>query len=175
MRIANTVSDSIVDGPGLRFTVFTQGCPHRCPGCHNPDTHDPAGGQEAAVDELAEKLLSNPLTDGLTLSGGEPFCQAEECAKLAAAAREKGLNVWTYTGYTYERLISGEVPGAMDLLAQTDVLVDGPFVKAQKSYAALFRGSTNQRLIDVPRSLAAGRAVLWERPDPLAHFVRPES
>ena len=175
MRIANTVSDSIVDGPGLRFTVFTQGCPHRCPGCHNPDTHDPAGGREAAVEELAEKLLSNPLTDGLTLSGGEPFCQAEECAKLAAAAREKGLNVWTYTGYTYERLISGEVPGAMDLLAQTDVLVDGPFVEAQKSYAALFRGSTNQRLIDVPRSLAAGQVVLWERPDPLAHFVRPES
>ena len=175
MRIANTVSDSIVDGPGLRFTVFTQGCPHRCPGCHNPDTHDPAGGQEAAVDGLAEKLLSNPLTDGLTLSGGEPFCQAEECAKLAAAAREKGLNVWTYTGYTYERLISGEVPGAMDLLAQTDVLVDGPFVEAQKSYAALFRGSTNQRLIVVPRSLAAGQVVLWERPDPLAHFVRPES
>ena len=146
MRIANTVSDSIVDGPGLRFTVFTQGCPHRCPGCHNPDTHDPAGGREAA-----------------------------ECARLAAIAREKGLNVWVYTGYTYERLIAGEVPGAMELLAQTDVLVDGPFVEAQKSYAALFRGSTNQRLIDVPRSLAAGQVVPWERPDPLAHFVRPES
>ena len=175
MRIANTVSDSIVDGPGLRFTVFTQGCPHRCPGCHNPDTHDPAGGREAAVEELAEKLLSNPLTDGLTLSGGEPFCQAAECARLAAIAREKGLNVWVYTGYTYERLIAGEVPGAMELLAQTDVLVDGPFVEAQKSYAALFRGSANQRLIDVPRSLAAGQVVLWERHDPLAHFVRPES
>ena len=175
MRIANTVSDSIVDGPGLRFTVFTQGCPHRCPGCHNPDPHDPVGGHEAAVEELAEKLLSNPLTDGLTLSGGEPFCQAAECARLAAIAREKGLNVWVYTGYTYERLIAGEVPGAMERLAQTDVLVDGPFVEAQKSYAALFRGSTNQRLIDVPRSLAAGQVVLWERPDPLAHFVRPES
>ena len=175
MRIANTVSDSIVDGPGLRFTVFTQGCPHRCPGCHNPDTHDPAGGREAAVEELAEKLLSNPLTDGLTLSGGEPFCQAAECARLAAIAREKGLNVWVYTGYTYERLIAGEVPGAMELLAQADVLVDGPFVEARKSYAALFRGSTNQRIIDVPRSLAAGQVVLWERPDPLAHFVRPES
>ena len=175
MRIASTVSDSIVDGPGLRFTVFTQGCPHRCPGCHNPDTHDPAGGREAAVEELAEKLLSNPLTDGLTLSGGEPFCQAAECARLAAIAREKGLNVWVYTGYTYERLIAGEVPGAMELLAQTDVLVDGPFVEAQKSYAALFRGSANQRLIDVPRSLAAGQVVLWERHDPLAHFVRPES
>ena len=175
MRIANTVSDSIVDGPGLRFTVFTQGCPHRCPGCHNPDTHDPAGGHEAAVEELAEQMASNPLTDGLTLSGGEPFRQAAECARLAAIARERGLNVWVYTGYTYERLLSGEVPDAMALLAQADVLVDGPFVEAEKSYAALFRGSTNQRLIDVKRSLAAGRTVLWERPDPLAQFVRPES
>ena len=175
MRIANTVSDSIVDGPGLRFTVFTQGCPHHCPGCHNPETHDPAGGREVSVAELEEEMGKNPLIDGLTLSGGDPFCQAAECADLARLAHEKGLNVWTYTGYTYERLIAGEVPGAMDLLAQTDVLVDGPFVEARKSYAALFRGSTNQRLIDVPRSLAAGQVVLWERPDPLAHFVRPES
>ena len=157
MRIANTVSDSIVDGPGLRFTVFTQGCPHRCPGCHNPE------------------LSGNPLTDGLTLSGGEPFCQAAECAALARIARERGLNVWAYTGYTYKRLLAGEVPDALALLEQVDVLVDGPFVEAEKSYAALFRGSANQRLIDVPKSLAAGAVVLWERPDPLAHFTRPES
>ena len=102
MRIANTVSDSIVDGPGLRFTVFTQGCPHRCPGCHNPGTHDPAGGREVSVAELAAELAAelsgNPLTDGLTLSGGEPFCQAAECAALARIARERGLNVWAYTG-----------------------------------------------------------------------------
>ena len=146
MRIANTVSDSIVDGPGLRFTVFTQGCPHHCPGCHNPGTHDPAGGREAA-----------------------------ECAALARIAWERGLNVWAYTGYTYERLLAGEVPDALALLEQVDVLVDGPFVEAEKSYAALFRGSANQRLIDVPKSLAAGAVVLWERPDPLAHFTRPES
>ena len=175
MRIANTVSDSIVDGPGLRFTVFTQGCPHRCPGCHNPETHDPAGGREASVAELTAQLLSNPLTDGLTLSGGEPFCQPEECAALARIAREKGLNVWVYTGYTYERLRSGAVPGAPALLEQADVLVDGPFLLERKSYAALFRGSSNQRLIDVAASRAAGRVVLWQRPDPLAHFVRPES
>ena len=86
MRLANTVSDSIVDGPGLRFTVFTQGCPHRCPGCHNPGTHDPAGGREVSVAELAAELSGNPLTDGLTLSGGEPFCQAAECAALARIA-----------------------------------------------------------------------------------------
>ena len=175
MRIANTVSDSIVDGPGLRFTVFTQGCPHHCPGCHNPETHDPAGGREVSVEELAEEMGKNPLTDGLTLSGGDPFCQAAECAALARLAHEKGLNVWTYTGYTYERLLEGDLPGALELLEQTDVLVDGPFLLAEKSYEALFRGSANQRLIDVKQSKAAGHVVLWTRPDPLAHFVRPES
>ena len=175
MRIASTVSDSIVDGPDLRFTVFTQGCPHRCPGCHNPETHDPAGGREVSLEELAEQMGKNPLTDGLTLSGGEPFCQGAACAALARLARERGLNVWVYTGYTYERLLEGELPGALDLLEQTDVLVDGPFLLAQKSYQALFRGSTNQRLIDVKKSRAAGHTVLWSRPDPLAHFARPES
>ena len=94
---------------------------------------------------------------------------------LARIARERGLNVWAYTGYTYKRLLAGEVPDALALLEQVDVLVDGPFVEAEKSYAALFRGSANQRLIDVPKSLAAGAVVLWERPDPLAHFTRPES
>lgn len=175
MRIANTVSDSIVDGPGLRFTVFTQGCPHHCPGCHNPDTHAPAGGREVTVAELARQIMANPLTDGLTLSGGEPFLQAEDCAALARLARERGLNVWTYTGYTYERLLEGDLPGALALLEQTDVLVDGPFLLAEKSYEALFRGSANQRLIDVKKSRAAGRVVLWSRPDPLAHFTVPES
>ena len=168
MRIANTVSDSIVDGPGLRFTVFTQGCPHRCPGCHNPGTHDPAGGREVSVAELAAELSGNPLTDGLTLSGGEPFCQAAECAALARIAWERGLNVWAYTGYTYERLLAGEVPDALALLEQVDVLVDGPFVEAEKSYAALFRGSANQRLISANSCYhfqiadAAGRAVVVE-------------
>ena len=175
MRIANVVSDSIVDGPGLRFTVFTQGCPHHCPGGQNPDTHDPAGGREATVEELAEQMLSNPLTDGLTLSGGEPFDQAGECAALAARAKEHGLNVWAYTGYRYETLLEQGKPDVLALLEQVDVLVDGPFVEKLKSYDALFRGSTNQRLIDVPKSLASGAVVLWSRPDPLAHFTRPES
>lgn len=175
MRIANTVTDSIVDGPGLRFTVFTQGCPHNCPGCHNPETHDPAGGREAAVEELAAALLDNPLTGGLTLSGGEPFLQAAECARLARIAREKGLNVWAYTGYTYEWLREEGDPARLELLDTVDVLVDGPFLLAEKSYDALFRGSANQRLIDVPRSRREGRAVLWTRPDPLACFTAPES
>jgi anaerobic ribonucleoside-triphosphate reductase activating protein len=175
MRIANTISDSIVDGPGLRFTVFTQGCPHRCPGCHNPETHEVAGGREVPLEELIARMGSNPLTQGLTLSGGDPFLQAEECARLARAAHGMGLNVWSYTGYTYERLLELEDPGQLALLEETDVLVDGPFVLAFKSYAAKFRGSTNQRLIDMKKTRAAGQVVLWQSENPLARFIRPES
>ena len=175
MRIANTIQDSIVDGPGLRFTVFTQGCPHRCPGCHNPETHDPAGGREVTVEELAARMASNPSTGGLTLSGGDPFLQAAECAELARLAHGQGRDVWTYTGYTYEQLLAEGDPARLALLEETDVLVDGPFVEGLKSYAALFRGSTNQRLIDLNRTRARGEVVLWERLDPLAHFSVPES
>lgn len=99
MRIANTVNDSIVDGHGLRFTIFTQGCPHHCPGCHNPDTHDPAGGREVSLEELIAEMGRNPLIEGVTFSGGEPFAQAADCAALAQAAHARGLNVWTYSGY----------------------------------------------------------------------------
>ena len=175
MRIASTVSDSIVDGPGLRFTVFTQGCPHHCPGCHNPETHDVHGGTQRDVEEIAAAMGKNPLTQGLTLSGGEPFLQAADCAVLARAAKNLGWNVWTYTGYRYEDLLAADRPDWQALLAETDVLVDGPFVEKLKSYDALFRGSTNQRLIDLPATRRQGKVVLWTRPDPLAHFTRPES
>ncbi len=175
MRIANWISDSIVDGPGLRLTVFTQGCPHRCPGCHNPETWDPAGGREVPLEELEALLAGNPLLQGLTLSGGEPFLQAGDCATLARRARRRGLDVWTYTGYRYEDLAEAGRADWEALLAATDVLVDGPFLQAQKSYAALFRGSDNQRLIDLRQTRAAGQVVLWTRPDPLRHFTVPES
>ena len=175
MRIANWISDSIVDGPGRRLTVFTQGCPHRCPGCHNPETWDPAGGREVPLEELEALLAGNPLLQGLTLSGGEPFLQAGDCASLARRARRRGLDVWTYTGYRYEDLAEAGRADWEALLAATDVLVDGPFLQAQKSYAALFRGSDNQRLIDLRQTRAAGQVVLWTRPDPLRHFTVPES
>lgn len=175
MRVADLMSDSIVDGPGLRLTVFTQGCPHRCPGCHNPETHDPAGGREVPLAELEAAMDKNPLLRGLTLSGGEPFLQAEDCAALAQAAHRRGLDVWTYTGYPYEDLAAAGRDGFDALLAATDVLVDGPFIQARKSYAALFRGSDNQRLIDLKKTRETGRLVLWTRPDPLAHFTVPES
>ena len=161
MKIAGTVQDSIVDGPGFRFTLFTQGCPHECPGCHNPQTHNFGGGEEISTDEIIKKLLSNPLTDGITFSGGEPFEQAADCAVIAAAARENGLNVWCYSGYTFEELIekSRHDKGVMELLKLTDVLVDGRFILEEKSYNVPWRGSKNQRLIDVKKSLEAGGAV----------------
>lgn len=175
MRIANTMSGSIVDGPGLRFTVFTQGCRHNCPGCHNPQTHDFEGGYDVTVDELAEKLFSDPLTEGLTLSGGDPMEQAGECAELAKKAHERGLNVWTYTGYTYEQLLKEGDPARLALLENTDVLVDGPFLLAEKSYEARFRGSRNQRLIDLNAARKNGKLALWQQEDGLSHFTRPES
>lgn len=147
MRIHHTLHDSIVDGPGLRYVVFTQGCLHRCPGCHNPDTHDPAGGKEVSVEEIIEDMCSNPLTDGLTLTGGEPFLQAEDCAKIARAAREKGLNVWCYSGWTLEAL--REMPEARALLREIDVLVDGPYLQEQRSLTLRWRGSENQRILEL--------------------------
>ena len=163
MRIFGLVQDSIVDGPGFRFSCFVQGCPHRCPGCHNPESHDPQGGKEMTVEEVEAELLKNPLTDGLTLSGGEPFAQAEDCLALARAAHEHGLNVWSYSGWTFERLRDEGSEAQRALLAELDVLVDGPFLLEQRTLSLPWRGSRNQRVIDVPASLAAGEAVL--RPD----------
>ena len=164
MKIAGTVQYSIVDGPGFRFTLFTQGCPHKCPGCHNPQTHDFSGGEELSTDEIIKKLLSNPLTDGITFSGGEPFEQASDCAVIAAAARQHGLNVWCYSGYTFEELLekSRVDSGVMELLKLTDVLVDGKFILEEKSYNVPWRGSRNQRLIDVKKSLEQQSAVTLE-------------
>jgi anaerobic ribonucleoside-triphosphate reductase activating protein len=161
MRIAGLVQDSIVDGPGLRFTVFTQGCPHHCAGCHNPETHDPDGGSEMTTEEIIDQMGSNPLTDGLTLSGGEPFLQAGDCAKIAKAAKDNSLNVWAYTGYTFEKLLELAVtrPEIKKLLELIDVLVDGPFELAERSLAIKWRGSKNQRLLDVRRSLTEGKAI----------------
>ena len=161
MRIANTVSDSIVDGPGLRFTVFTQGCPHRCPGCHNPGTHDPAGGREVSVAELAAELSGNPLTDGLTLSGGEPFCQAAALLPLAQYVKAAGLELAAYTGYCWEELTALPDPAVRQLMELCDVLIDGPFVLAQRNLDLRFRGSANQRILNCRASLAAG-APVWE-------------
>lgn len=162
IRVNGIVNDSIVDGPGLRLAVFTQGCPHACPGCHNPDTHDVLGGRLTKTEAILERLKKNPLLSGLTLSGGEPFLQPEACLMLAKGARALGLNVWIYSGYTYEALM--KKPEARELLAACDVLVDGPFVLAQRSLDLQFCGSRNQRLVDLKKSAEQGSVVLWEMP-----------
>lgn len=154
IRIAGLVNDSIVDGPGFRFTIFTQGCPHHCAGCHNPQTHDFQGGSNMDTDEIVSRFKKNPLLDGITLSGGEPFCQSEACAELAREARALGLNVWCYSGYTFEALVSGKDEWKT-LLQELDVLIDGPFVLEERSLECRFRGSRNQRVIDVQASLKA--------------------
>ena len=124
MRVAGLVNDSIVDGPGFRFAIFAQGCPHACPGCHNPQTHDFAGGQDMDTDEIIARFRANPLLDGITLTGGDPFCQPRPCAALARAAHESGLTVWAYTGYLYEETLRD--PEMRALLREVDVLIDGP-------------------------------------------------
>jgi len=160
MRIYGLVQDSIVDGPGFRFACFVQGCPHHCPGCHNPDSHDPAGGHEMTVEEVAKAMLSNPLTDGLTLSGGEPFDQAEDCLRLARIAHENGLNVWSYSGYTLDYLLEKGTEAQKSLLRELDVLIDGPFVLEERSLSLPWRGSPNQRVLDMPATLSAGAPVI---------------
>lgn len=160
-RLAGVVNDSIVDGPGLRLAVFAQGCPHHCPECHNPQSHDFDGGEWGDTAEILRIAEDNCLLDGITLTGGEPFCQPEACAELARGAHELGLNVWVYTGYLFENLLNG-TDAQRELLKNADVLVDGPFLIAQKSMDVRFRGSKNQRLIDVQKSLNAGHAVELE-------------
>ena len=161
LQLAGVIRESIVDGPGIRFVVFAQGCPHRCPGCHNPATHDPAGGYAGDTETLLREFRKNPLLAGVTLSGGEPFLQAAPLAGLAREIHALGKSVVTYTGYTIERLLAGleEHPGWEELLRQTDILIDGPFLEAQKSLNLRFRGSRNQRAIDPAASLREGRAV----------------
>lgn len=159
MRIAGIANDSIVDGPGLRFTVFAQGCPHHCPGCHNPSTHDPMGGYEEDAQAIIAKMLRNPLLSGVTLSGGEPFMQSVACLEIAKAAHEANLNVWAYTGYTWEYLMQENDHDRMALLREVDVLVDGPYIADKRSLELDFCGSSNQRLIDVQQSLLQGKVI----------------
>ncbi|MHC1787197.1 MAG: anaerobic ribonucleoside-triphosphate reductase activating protein [Christensenellales bacterium] len=158
-RLSGIANDSIVDGPGLRLTVFFQGCPYGCPGCHNPQTHDPLGGREADTAEIIALMDRNPLLDGLTLSGGEPLMQPAAALALAEAAKGRGLTVWLYSGSTYEEIKGRRDADVGALLALCDVLVDGPFVLREKSLELLFRGSRNQRLIDLARTRAEGRIV----------------
>ena len=158
-------SDSIVDGEGIRTVIWTQGCSHNCPGCHNPNTHSFDDGYLLDIKEVEDMVDELDGQDGVTFSGGDPFYQPEACAIIAKYIRKRGLNVWCYTGFLYETLIelSKKNSKIMDFLKEIDVLVDGPFLLEQKSYDAIFRGSTNQRIINVKKSLKDKKVVLVDK------------
>ena len=165
IRLAGVVPESIVDGPGYRLAVFVQGCPHACPGCHNPKTHDFAGGYLGNTDDIIARLGKNPLVRGVTLTGGEPMMQAGAMQEIAQAAKEKGMNVWCYTGYTLEALLAQKQEAQMRLLEYVDVLVDGPYMAHERSLDLLYCGSKNQRLIDMNATRAAGEIRLYMPPE----------
>ena len=164
IRIFGLTEDSIVDGPGLRLAVFAQGCARTCEGCHNPGSKPLDGGTLMRTEQILAKLRANPLQAGVTLSGGEPFLQPEACRALAEGARALGKSVWIYTGYTWEELLEARDPAHIALLEACDVLVDGLFVLEERTMELPFRGSRNQRLIDVRASLDAGEIVPHEIP-----------
>ena len=169
LRLAGVVRESIVDGPGIRFTVFAQGCPHHCKGCHNEGTHDFNGGVETEIDKILGEIDKNPLLSGVTFSGGEPFCQAEGFSALACEIKNRGLHLVTFSGYTYEELLlmsamsepKGEA--VRTLLGLTDLLIDGRFELALRDLTLCFRGSQNQRLIDMNKTRETGKIVLDDK------------
>ncbi len=160
IRIAGAVKESIVDGPGIRYVIFTQGCPLHCKGCHNPQAQPLNGGIDVKLSVLYDEFKDNPLIKGVTFSGGEPFIQASNLAVFAKFLRAKNYSIWSYSGFIYEKLVAD--PIYRRLIDQIDVLVDGPFVLAKKSLELDYRGSSNQRIIDVKKSLEAKHAVLLE-------------
>ena len=150
-----------MDGPGLRYVIFTQGCPHHCPGCHNPQTHDFQGGKDADTDQILEQIFDNPLTSGVTFSGGEPFVQADALVPLAEVIKARGKHLMIYTGYLLEELQAMDRPGVRRLLELADILVDGPYIEEQRDLTLQYRGSANQRVIDLNKSRERGEIILY--------------
>ncbi len=146
LRLHGVALESIVDGPGLRHVIFTQGCPHACPGCHNPDSHDLLGGYLQDTDSLLQDILQNPLLSGVTFSGGEPFLQAKPLCSLAKTLKEHRMHIAIYTGYMLEILQKNTDPAIATLLDYADMLIDGPYVAKLFHEDLLFRGSSNQRI-----------------------------
>lgn len=158
IRVAGLVPESFVDGEGIRFAIFMQGCLRNCEGCHNPNTHALDGGRLIETQEIIAAIKKNSLLDGITLTGGEPLLQIAAANELALAAKNFGLNVWCYTGYIFEELPAESAP----LLKNVDVLIDGPFIESQRDLNLQFRGSRNQRIIDVKKSLELNKIVMFK-------------
>jgi len=164
IRIAGVVKESIVDGPGIRYVVFAQGCPHRCMGCHNEATHDFSGGTEIETEKVFSDIVKNPMLSGVTFSGGEPFCQPAGFLALALRLKEKNVNILAYSGYTYEELISLQKKdeNIKALLENIDILIDGRFVIEKRDLELQFKGSSNQRYIDMNATREKGKLMLLE-------------
>ena len=161
MRIAGFVEESIVDGPGFRIVIFFQGCAHHCYGCHNPETWDFEGGKEVSFDLIKKIIDDNPYADGITLSGGDPLYQIDASTEIAEYAKSKGLDVILYTGFLFEEVLEMTKANQRlkDLLNNVDTLIDGPFILEQRHLSLKFRGSSNQRIIDVKKSLMQNKIV----------------
>ncbi len=155
---ADLQPDSIVDGEGVRTVIWTQGCSHNCKGCHNPGTHDFNGGFEVDIEEIINEIKNLEGQEGITFSGGDPLFQAEACSLIAKEAKESNLDIWCYTGFKFEDIIN--IPKFKEFLKYVDVLVDGKFIEEEKSLNLDFRGSRNQRIIDVQESLKKGKTIL---------------
>ncbi|MDR1868506.1 MAG: anaerobic ribonucleoside-triphosphate reductase activating protein [Treponema sp.] len=163
MRLSGITQESLVDGPGLRYVIFAQGCHHQCPHCQNPETWDASAGKEFTVKQVIRLLKQHKKKKrGVTFSGGEPFLQAGELAEVAKAAHEKGWDVVTYTGFTYEELIADNNDGVKALLSASDILIDGKYIHKLRDAKLQFRGSSNQRMIDVAKTQKSGKIVLWK-------------
>ena len=161
LRVGYIKNQVMALGPGTRFVIWTQGCSHNCPNCHNPITHDFNGGDLVELDDVIEELENLSGQDGVTFSGGDPMFQPKQCSILAEKVHKLGMNVWAYTGFTFEELLEKGSKDILEFLSNIDVLIDGKFNPSLKSLDCPFRGSTNQRLIDVPKSLDSHEVVLY--------------
>ena len=164
IRVAGFEKESVVDGPGIRYVIFTQGCPHGCPGCHNPATHDFFGGILMDTEEILKDIEKHSYLSGVTFSGGDPFVQPEPVLEMAKLVKERGLSVVLYSGFTYEQLLELGEKNSMifQLLQVGDLLVDGKFRLEEKDLSLAFRGSLNQRLVDLQRSRIEEKTILWQ-------------
>lgn len=163
LRVAGIVKESVVDGPGFRYVIFAQGCEHSCKGCHNPDTHSLAGGYIVNTISIIEDIKQSKYIDGVTFSGGEPFLQADAFIHVAEKLKKRNTNIVCYTGFTYEELLESKDESRIKLLGLTDILIDGPYMEELKDLGLSFRGSKNQRIIDVKSSLREQKVVLWNQ------------
>lgn len=162
IRVCGIEPESIVDGPGFRYVLFVQGCPHRCPGCHNPESHDFNGGTEMTIDEIFAQIKANPHLRGVTFSGGEPFEQVPALLELGKKIKESGMSLMSYTGYTLEELKKRHDPETDELLGLLDILVDGRYVESLRNLTLIYRGSENQRVIDMKKTRKSGKVVLYK-------------